>query len=325
MKNTEQILITGGAGFIGSHLSEFLLKSGFRVTCVDNFNDFYNPEIKEHNILKILNEPYYSLYRTDIRKRDGLELIFEKSKPDLVIHLAAMPGVGPSIKNPLLYYDVNVTGTVSLLETMRKTRVHNLIFASSSSVYGNNLKVPFSESDCTDKQISPYAASKKAGEVLCHSYHNLFDFNITCLRFFTVYGPRQRPDLAIHKFTNRILENKPLNIYGDGNSSRDYTYVTDVIEGIGNAIANLNGYNIYNIGESRTITLTNLIYTLENALGLKAKKNYLPSRPGDVEITFADINKARKGLGYKAGDKCTEGIEQFIKWKREVTYSKISD
>lgn len=315
MKNTNSIIVTGGAGFIGSHLCEFLLKNGHHVICVDNFNNFYNPGVKEKNISSVLNNPGFTLSKTDIRNKNGLELLFKRNTPELVIHLAGMPGVRPSIENPFLFFDVNVTGTLTLLETMRKFGVNNMIFASSSSVYGNNSKIPFSESDPVDKQISPYASSKRACELLCYTYHSLYKLNVFCLRFFTVYGPRQRPDLAIHKFTDKILENKPIQIFGDGHTSRDYTYITDVIEGINNSINNLKGFNIYNIGESQTISLSSMIETLENAIGKKAIKEYLPLQQGDVEITFADISKARNELGYNPGFSFKEGIEQFIRWK----------
>jgi len=309
------IVVTGGAGFIGSHLCEFLLKSGYNVICVDNFNNFYDPVIKEKNISSILNNPGFTLSRTDIRNRGELEILFERNNPCLVIHLAAMPGVRPSIEDPFLFFDINVTGTVSLLETMRKYNVINMIFASSSSVYGNNSKVPFSESDIADKQLSPYASSKRAGELLCYTYHSLYMFNISCLRFFTVYGPRQRPDLAIHKFTDRILDNKPIQIFGNGQTSRDYTYISDVVGAIHNSIRRLEGFNVYNIGESHPISLIRMIETLENRLGIKAIKQFLPQQPGDVETTFADITKARNELGYNPGFSFKEGIEQFIRWK----------
>jgi UDP-glucuronate 4-epimerase len=315
LNNGNFILVTGGAGFIGSHLCEFLLKNGYSVICVDNFNNSYDPGIKEKNISLILDNPRFTLSKTDIRSRGDLEILFERYHPWLVIHLAAMPGVRPSIEDPYLFFDVNVTGTVSLLETMRKFSVNNMIFASSSSVYGNNSKVPFSESDVVDKQISPYASSKRAGELLCYTYHSLYMFNISCLRFFTVYGPRQRPDLAIHKFTDKILDNKPIQIFGDGKTSRDYTYIADVIEAIHNSVRRLDGFNIYNIGESQTISLIKMIETLENRLGIKAIKQFLPQQPGDVETTFADITKARNELGYNPGFSFNEGIEQFIRWK----------
>ena len=307
--------MTGGAGFIGSHLCEYLLKTNHQVVCVDNFNSYYDPGIKERNISSIKNNKEFSLFKADIRNRDKLAEIFKKSKPELIIHLAAMPGVRPSIENPFLFFDVNVTGTLTVLETMRSFGINKMIFASSSSVYGNNLKVPFSESDPVENQISPYASSKRACELLCYTYYSLYKFNIFCLRFFTVYGPRQRPDLAIHKFTSRIFENKPVQIYGDGTTTRDYTYISDVIEGINNSIIRLKGFNIYNIGESRTISLSNMIETIENVLGKKTIKEFLPKQPGDVERTYADIDKARRELNYNPVVNFKEGIEEFIKWK----------
>ena len=315
MKKSDCILVTGGAGFIGSHLCEYLLKMNLRVVCVDNFNSFYDPEIKERNLSSVKNNKEFSLFRADIRNRDELADILKESKPELIIHLAAMPGVRPSIENPFLFFDVNVTGTLVVLETMRSLGINKMIFASSSSVYGNNSKVPFSESDPVENQISPYASSKRACELLCYTYHSLYKFDIFCLRFFTVYGPRQRPDLAIHKFTSRILENKPIQVFGDGNTSRDYTYIADIIEGIYNAVTRLKGFNIYNLGESRTISLSNMIGTLENALGMKAVKEFLPPQPGDVERTFADISKARNELDYNPVFDFKKGIEEFVRWK----------
>ena len=315
MKKSDCILVTGGAGFIGSHLCEHLLKMNHQVVCVDNFNSFYDPVIKERNISSVKNNREFSLFKADIRNRDELSDIFKKSRPELIIHLAAMPGVRPSIENPFLFFDVNVTGTLVVLETMRSFGINKMIFASSSSVYGNNSKVPFSESDPVENQISPYASSKRACELLCYTYHSLYKFDIFCLRFFTVYGPRQRPDLAIHKFTSRILENKPIQVFGDGNTSRDYTYISDIIEGIYKSVTRLKGFNIYNLGESRTISLSNMIETLENALGKEAIKEFLPPQPGDVERTFADISKARNELDYDPVFDFKKGIEEFIRWK----------
>jgi UDP-glucuronate 4-epimerase len=315
LKKSDCILVTGGAGFIGSHLCEHLLKMNHQVVCVDNFNSFYYPGIKERNISSVKNNKGFSLFKADIRNRDELADILKKSKPELIIHLAAMPGVRPSIENPFLFFDVNVTGTLVVLETMRSFGINKMIFASSSSVYGNNSKVPFSESDPVENQISPYASSKRACELLCYTYHSLYKFDIFCLRFFTVYGPRQRPDLAIHKFTSRILENKPIQVFGDGNTSRDYTYISDIIEGIYNSVTRLKGFEIYNLGESRTISLSNMIETLENALGKKAIKEFLPPQPGDVERTFADISKARNELDYNPVFDFKKGIEEFVRWK----------
>lgn len=315
MKKSDCILVTGGAGFIGSHLCEHLLKMNHQVVCVDNFNSFYDPVIKERNISSVKNNREFSLFKADIRNRDELSDIFKKSRPELIIHLAAMPGVRPSIENPFLFFDVNVTGTLVVLETMRSFGINKMIFASSSSVYGNNSKVPFSESDPVENQISPYASSKRACELLCYTYHSLYKFDIFCLRFFTVYGPRQRPDLAIHKFTSRILENKPIQVFGDGNTSRDYTYISDIIEGIYKSVTRLKGFNIYNLGESRTISLSNMIETLESALGKEAIKKFLPPQPGDVERTFADISKARNELNYDPVFDFKKGIEEFVRWK----------
>jgi UDP-glucuronate 4-epimerase len=315
LKKSDCILVTGGAGFIGSHLCEHLLKMNHQVVCVDNFNSFYYPGIKERNISSVKNNKGFSLFKADIRNRDELADILKKSKPELIIHLAAMPGVRPSIENPFLFFDVNVTGTLVVLETMRSFGINKMIFASSSSVYGNNSKVPFSESDPVENQISPYASSKRACELLCYTYHSLYKFDIFCLRFFTVYGPRQRPDLAIHKFTSRILENKPIQVFGDGNTSRDYTYISDIIDGIYNSVTRLKGFDIYNLGESRTISLSNMIETLENALGKKAIKEFLPPQPGDVERTFADISKARNELDYNPVFDFKKGIEEFVRWK----------
>ncbi len=315
MESTKTILVTGGAGFIGSHLCEFLLQNGHQVICYDNFNDFYNPIVKEKNINTIIHNPQFSLIKADIRNKEELNQVFQKYCPELVVHLAGMPGVRQSIEDPFLYFDVNVTGTLTLLETMKKFEVKDMIFASSSSVYGNNLRVPFSEKDQVDKQISPYASSKKSGESLCYTYNNLYKFNITCLRFFTVYGPRQRPDLAIHKFTDKILKGKPIQVYGEGHTARDYTYISDITAGIYKSINFLNGYNIYNIGESVTISLNKMIETIEKTLGIKAIKEYFPGQPGDVGLTFADISKARNELAFDPKVSFDEGIEYFVKWK----------
>ena len=315
MKRRKCIVVTGGAGFIGSHLCEHLIKNENYVVCIDNLNNFYDPEIKKKNISSIVDNERFTFYKADIRDREQLQFIFEKNRPELIIHLAAMPGVRPSIENPFLYFEVNLTGTLTILETMRQSGINKMIFASSSSVYGNNQKVPFSESDPVDNQISPYASSKRACELLCYNYHSLFGFHISCLRFFTVYGPRQRPDLAIHTFTSKILEDKPLQIFGDCNTSRDYTFISDATEGIINSVSRLKGFNIYNIGESRTISLSTMIETIENTLGKKAIREFLPKQQGDVERTLADITKARKELKYNPAFDFKHGIEEFIKWK----------
>jgi len=314
-QNKSCILVTGGAGFIGSHLCKYLLKSGHKIVCVDNFNNFYDPLIKEKNISDLMERKDFRLFRADIRDKAGMEDIFREARPELVIHLAAMAGVRPSIADPFLYYDVNVKGTLTLLETMRHSGVARMIFASSSSVYGNNSKIPFSESDPVDNPISPYAASKRACELLCSTYHSLYQFEIFCLRFFTVYGPGQRPDLAIHSFTSKIIDNRPVQVFGDGNTFRDYTYIDDALKGISNSISHLKGFNIYNIGESRRVSLTEVIETIEDVLGKKAIKEFLPPQAGDVNATYADISKARKELDYLPSYDFRKGIEEFIRWK----------
>lgn len=314
-QNKSCILVTGGAGFIGSHLCKYLLKSGHKIVCVDNFNNFYDPLIKEKNISDLMERKDFRLFRADIRDKAGMEDIFREARPELVIHLAAMAGVRPSIADPFLYYDVNLKGTLTLLETMRHSGVARMIFASSSSVYGNNSKIPFSESDPVDNPISPYAASKRACELLCSTYHSLYQFEIFCLRFFTVYGPGQRPDLAIHSFTSKIIDNRPVQVFGDGNTFRDYTYIDDALKGISNSISHLKGFNIYNIGESRRVSLTEVIETIEDVLGKKAIKEFLPLQAGDVNATYADISKARKELDYLPSYDFRKGIEEFIRWK----------
>ena len=309
-------LITGAAGFIGSHLSERLLADGWMVVGIDNFDDFYDPQIKRRNINDCLKNKNFQLIEADIRDRhacgktigDGVEII---------VHLAAKAGVRPSIAQPLLYADVNVNGTLVLLEAAKKHKTGKFIFGSSSSVYGNNKKVPFSEDDNVDFPISPYAATKKAGELICHTYHHLYRIAITCLRLFTVYGPRQRPDLAIHKFARLIEQDKPIPVYGDGTMMRDFTYIDDIIDGTVAAINNCAGFNIYNLGESRPIMVNDLIVEIEKALGKKAVKEYLPPQPGDVERTYADVTKAVRELGYNPSTTIQEGLAKFTAWLRE--------
>ena len=320
------ILITGGAGFIGSHLSERLLKEGNKVLVIDNFNNYYDPEIKRNNIEEVIKTclennislDNYKVFEGDIRDNEFLKEVFS-NKIDSIMHLAAMAGVRPSIQNPSLYYDVNITGTVNLLERCREVGIKQFVFASSSSVYGNNEKVPFAESDRVDNPISPYAATKKSGELLCHTYHHLFDMNIACLRFFTVYGPRQRPDLAINKFTSLILEDKEIPFYGDGTTSRDYTFVEDIVAGIVASINYVNTedkvFEIFNIGGDKTVSLTEMVETIEEVLGKKAKINRLPMQPGDVNRTCADITHSREVLGYNPQTTFKEGIQKFIQWK----------
>lgn len=313
-----KVLITGAAGFIGSSLADHLLEEGHTIVGIDNFDAFYPRGIKENNIKNALNHPHYSFIEGDIRDAAALEKCFLKADIDVVIHLAAKPGVRPSIENPVDFFDVNVNGTVNVLEMMRKYKKDKLLFASSSSVYGNNEKIPFSETDPVDNPISPYAATKKSGELLCHTYHHLFGFNIYCLRFFTVYGPRQRPDLAIHKFTNLMMENKPIPVFGDGQTQRDYTYIKDIIQGICKAMEHIRGFEIINLGESRPISLLSLIHAIEKASSLKANINWLPMQPGDVNITYADVSKAKGLFAYNPNTSIDEGLMHFWKWKKDL-------
>jgi UDP-glucuronate 4-epimerase len=323
------ILVTGGAGFIGSHLCEALLLQGRRVVLFDNFNDFYSPKIKRTNLEAVRRtaartEGRLTVLKGDLRSPGDLRRAFRalgSAEEAAVVHLAAMAGVRPSIENPLLYNQVNISGTLNLLEECRQSGVKRLAFASSSSVYGNNEKVPFAETDSVDLPISPYAATKKAGELLCYNYHHLYDLSVACLRFFTVYGPRQRPDLAIHKFARLISENKPLPFFGDGTTRRDYTYVTDTLQGVTGALrwleeADRPVYEIFNLGESRTVELSTLVRLLGKTMGCEPQLNRLPMQPGDVLCTFADIGKARRMLGYAPEVEIEEGIEQFVRWFR---------
>ena len=309
-------LITGAAGFIGSHLCERLLADGWTVDAVDNFNDFYNPQIKRRNISDCLKNKNFQLIEADIRDSDAMGRIIS-GDIQIIVHLAAMAGVRPSIAQPLLYADVNINGTMALLELAKKHGIDKFIFGSSSSVYGNNPKVPFSEDDSVDFPISPYAATKKAGELICHTYHHLCDMSITCLRFFTVYGPRQRPDLAIHKFAKLIEQDKSIPVYGDGSMMRDFTYIDDIVNGIVAAMDRCDGFNIYNLGESEPITVNDLIIEIEKALGRKAIKQYQPPQPGDVECTYADITKAIEDLAYEPSTPIRDGLKQFAAWLRE--------
>ncbi len=311
-----KVLVTGGAGFIGSHLCERLLSDGEEVVCLDNFDPFYDPQIKRRNIGCCLESKSYSLVEGDIRDVDCVSRVLGEKGVDIIVHLAAKAGVRPSIEEPLVYQDVNINGTMVLLEGAKQYRVRKFIFGSSSSVYGNNKKVPFSEDDNVDYPISPYAATKKAGELICHSYHHLYDIDIMSLRFFTVYGARQRPDLAIHKFARLIESNQPIPVFGDGSMRRDFTYVEDIIQGVIGAMHNCRGYEIYNLGESQPIRLDRLIEEIEKALGKKAIINRLPVQPGDVRQTYADISKAQKRLGYKPNTDITTGLRHFVSWLR---------
>jgi len=311
-------LITGAAGFIGSHLCERLLSKNWDVVGVDNFDDFYDPKIKRRNINACLKNKNFRLVEADIRDGDAMDKIIADGI-DTIVHLAARAGVRPSIAQPLLYSDVNINGTLVLLEAAKQHKVNKFIFGSSSSVYGNNKKVPFSENDNVDFPISPYAATKKACELICHTYHNLYDISIMCLRFFTVYGPRQRPDLAIHKFSRLIEQGKPIPVYGDGTMMRDFTYIDDIINGVIASMRHCTGFNIYNLGESRPIAVNDLINKIEKALGKKAIQEYLPPQPGDVEQTYADVTKAVRELGYNPATPIEEGLARFVQWLRQDT------
>ncbi len=314
------ILVTGGAGFIGSHVIEQLLANGHTAVCIDNFDDFYDPNVKRRNLEAVLQREDFRLVEGDVRDQSALEQCFSGKPVDVVIHLAARAGVRPSLLQPELYYDVNVMGTLRLLEMMHKHDVSRLLFASSSSVYGNNRKMPFSETDSVDNPISPYAASKKAGELLCHTYHHLYGFDIHCMRFFTVYGPRQRPEMAIHEFVKKITTEKPIVLYGDGTSLRDYTYISDILDGIMKSIDTLEGYEIFNLGESRTIALSELVATIENVVAKKAIIQRQPMQPGDVQVTFADITKAKRILGYQPCCSVESGLEKFIEWFQKTNH-----
>ncbi|WP_343663614.1 GDP-mannose 4,6-dehydratase [Chryseobacterium mucoviscidosis] len=333
-------LITGGSGFIGSHLAEQLLKKGHSVINIDNFDDFYSYQIKIQNtldaiqyfsdfeysgkdndikkLISLSQSENYRLYYQDIRDKKGLEEIFKNHKIDSVIHLAALAGVRPSIERPLEYEEVNIRGTMNLWELCKDFNINKFVCASSSSVYGNNEKIPFSETDNVDNPISPYAATKKCGEILGHVYHDLYKIDMIQLRFFTVYGPRQRPDLAIHKFTKLISEDQEIPFYGDGTTARDYTYIDDVVDGILKSIRYLENhsdvYEIVNLGESEVINLNEMLSTIEKTLGKSAIRKNLPMQPGDVLKTNADIAKARTLIGYKPDTNFQNGIKKFVEW-----------
>ncbi|WP_319371119.1 GDP-mannose 4,6-dehydratase [uncultured Ilyobacter sp.] len=339
-------LITGASGFIGSHLAEKFLNEENKVLCIDNYNDYYDLSIKIKNTLestgngqlKIDNEQLtkkeklaelkekvdsenYILEVVDLRDLESLERVFSENKIDTVVHLAARAGVRPSIDDPILYQEVNGRGTQNILECCRKYGVKNLVAASSSSVYGNNKVVPFKETDVVDYAISPYAATKKANEVMGHVYHELYDINMAFLRFFTVYGPRQRPDLAINKFTRLILAGEEIPVYGDGSTSRDYTYIADIVDGICKSIDyvenNKNVYEIFNIGSNSPVSLAQMIKTIEKVVGIEAKINRLPMQPGDVDRTYADVTKLKEMTGYNPSLTFEEGIRRFVSWYKE--------
>jgi len=311
-------LVTGGAGFIGSHVCEQLLRDGHRVWAFDDLNNFYDPQIKRRSLAELaaLNLPF-SFVQGDLCDAGAVNALFAASKFDQVIHLAARAGVRPSLEQPALYQRVNVEGTVNILEAARKTGCKKITIASSSSVYGVNAKVPFSESDPIFSAVSPYAASKLACEALGHVYHHIYGLDVAMLRFFTVYGPRQRPDLAIHKFTRLIDAGQPIPVFGDGSTARDHTFIADILDGILACTKKEFGFEIFNLGESQTIRLDKLIALIEDALRKKAVIDRQPLQPGDVPITYADISKAQRLLGYRPQVKAEKGIPLFVEWFRK--------
>lgn len=319
------ILVTGGAGFIGSHLCEALLNDGYTVVCLDNFDPFYNPDIKRKHVEFLLDRPGFKLVEGDIRDRQLLRHIFTRQAISVVVHLAAKAGVRPSILQPGDYFDVNVNGTLQLLESMAEARVQRLVFASSSSVYGNQVKVPFSESDEVNHPISPYAASKRSGELLAYTYHHLYGMDVSCLRLFTVYGPRQRPDLAIHKFAQLAFNHQPISLYGDGKTRRDYTFVGDIVRGIRQLLRVYpRGYEVFNLGSGAPVSLLDLVRALEQVLGRPLDVQFREKQAGDVEQTFADIRKANRYFGYAPGIQLEAGIKQFFEWFYRAEQSKRS-
>lgn len=315
----QNILVTGGAGFIGSHLVDRLLAEGHAsVTVLDDFNDFYAPERKRENVRAHLGRDAYTLVEADIRDRAAMTSIFRQRQFDCIVHLAARAGVRPSLSEPHLYAETNITGTLNLLELARAHDVRQFVFGSSSSVYGINAKVPFSEEDPIRQPISPYAATKAAGELLCHTYAHLYGIRCVALRFFTVYGARQRPDLAIHKFSRLISEGRSIPVFGDGTTRRDYTYIDDIIAGVRAAIDyDESAYDVFNLGESQTVELRELIALLEKELDRPALIDRQPMQPGDVPQTFADISKARRLLGYDPQTQIEDGIHRFVQWFRQ--------
>jgi UDP-glucuronate 4-epimerase len=318
------VLVTGGAGFIGSHVCEALLTRGDRVVVIDNFDQFYDLEIKWRNLETMLHHPDFHLLEGDIRSADDLARTFALAKFDAVIHLAARAGVRPSILDPELYDSVNVLGTTRLLSYVRSRRVPHLVFGSSSSVYGSATRVPFSEDQPADRPSSPYAATKRAGELACHAFHELYGFNVTCLRFFTVYGPRQRPEMAIHRFTRLIADGKEVPVFGDGSAQRDFTYVEDIVTGVLAALDRPDGYRIYNLGTTATTRLSDLVRLIAAKLGIPARVRHEPAQPGDVPITYADIHRAQSDLGYEPMTHLERGIEKFIAWFHQAERNKLT-
>lgn len=315
-KKVKKVLVTGGAGFIGSHLCERLLKEEYFVINLDNFNNYYDPKIKWRNIQEALKSENYALYVGDIRDNKILQQINEEQgKIDIVCHLAAMAGVRNSLKDPVEYVTVDIGGTVNMLEFARRNGVEKFVFASSSSVYGKNSKVPFSEDDPLEGQVSPYATAKRAGEIYCQTYSDIYNIPIVALRFFTVYGPRQRPEMAIHLFTRLIMEGKPIPVFGDGSTARDYTYIDDIIEGVYRAMLyDKTRFEIFNLGNSKTVKLSELIAIIEQVTGKKAIIDRKPMQLGDVEITYAAIGKGEICLGFQTITVIEAGVNDFVRW-----------
>lgn len=311
---SQHILVTGGAGFIGSHLTRRLLGRGDRVTILDDFNDFYDPAIKRANVAVLGSPAELTLVEGDIRDRDLVDRLFRESGFDAVVHLAARAGVRPSLAEPILYEEVNCVATLYLLEAARRWGPEVFVFGSSSSVYGINRKVPFSEDDEVNQPISPYATTKRSGELLCFNYHHLYDLKVSCLRFFTVYGPAQRPEMAIHKFTDLIARGQPVTLFGDGGSRRDYTYVDDIIDGLVAALDLAPGFEIFNLGGAETTRLSDLVAWIGKELAIEPVIEYLPDQPGDVPITYADVGKAGRLLGYSPKVPIREGLRRFVSW-----------
>lgn len=309
-----KIIVTGGAGFIGSHVVGELLKKGEDVVVIDDFNDFYDPRLKRDNMALYENEPRLKLCEMDIRDRAGIEALFREESPDAVCHLAARAGVRPSIKDPFLYEEVNCLGTLNLLDAARAVKTKNFVFASSSSVYGINSKVPFSEEDPITCPISPYASTKRAGELMSYTYSHLYGLNVTCLRFFTVYGERGRPDMAVAKFTKAVREGREIEVYGDGTARRDFTYVGDILDGVSRSIYTPSRYEIVNLGGANMIDVNGLISLIEKNLGKKAIVKYSDTAPGDVPVTYADVTKARRLLGFAPKVRIDEGVARYVRW-----------
>jgi len=309
-----KVLVTGGAGFIGSNLVKSLLKVGHQVVVIDNFNDYYDPKIKENNIKQFIKHGNFKLYRPDILNQMRLAEIFKKEEIDKVIHLAAMAGVRNSIDKPNLYVDVDVKGTINLLDLAVKYNIKQFVFASSSSVYGERKDLPFSEDMKLDSQASPYATAKRSAELFCRNYHNLYDLNISILRFFTVFGPRQRPNMAISKFTKLIAQGQPVPMFGDGSTTRDYTYISDIVRGIKLVLEVNPRFEIFNLGSGRQVKLLTLIEVIGNSLGKKSKIKELPAQPGDVPVTYADITKAKDRLNYQPQIDIRRGVAKFTQW-----------